>query len=179
MTQNQQTQTPMKKGQLFLKVKVDKDITKYKAWVGNYMVRGLTAGGREAVEEVVTRMAEAKVDLIDKIKSLIASVANNVAAISESGAMDIGIVAGTSFHLGEYLAVMVKIQRVTHPRASSRWWGQIRITFKGFDGHKALSKHVVERYVEFYTDKVDKNKLYSVLYETARMAFNAYGHLSS
>jgi hypothetical protein len=177
MTPNQQTQTPTKKDQLFLKVKVDRDITRYKAWVGNYMVRGWTAGGREAVEEVVTRMAEAKVDLIDKIKSLVTSMANNVVAASESGAVDIGMAMGTFFYLGEYLAVMVKIQRVTHPRASSRWWGQVRITFKGFDGHKALSKHVVERYVEFYTDKVDRNKLYSVLYEAARLAFNAYGHL--
>jgi hypothetical protein len=179
MTQNQQIQTLTKKDQLFLKVKVDKDITRYKAWVGNYMVRGWTAGGRDAVEEVVTRMAEAKVDLIDKIKTLVASVANNVATASESGAVDIGMAVGTFFHLGEYLAVMVKIQRVTHPHVSSRWWGQIRITFKGYDGHKALSEHVVQRYVEFYTDKVDKDRLYSVLYETARVAFNAYGRLSS
>lgn len=178
MTQAQKTQTQTStKKPVFLRVKDVKDHTKYKALVDVYTVSGLTAGGREAVEEIVTRMAEAKADLVDKVKSVVATVADNVATASGSGAVDIGMAMGVYFHLGEYMVIAVKIQRITYPRAVSRWWGVVGVSFKGFDGHASLSRHTVKRYVEFYTDKVDRDKLYSILYETARTAFNAYGYV--
>jgi hypothetical protein len=80
------------------------------------------------------------------------------------------------FHLGEYISIMVKLERVTHVRAASKWWGEIRAVFSGFDGHKAVSKHMVVRYVEFYSDVVPRDKLYNVVYESARIVFNAYNY---
>jgi hypothetical protein len=93
---------------------------------------------------------------------------------SKSGSSDIGTYMGVVFHLGEYMGIMVKIQRITTPRVNSRWWGMVKVMFKGYDGHKVLSKHKVWRYVEFYDDVVPRDKLYNVIYKTARIAFNAY-----
>jgi hypothetical protein len=167
-------QNPTQKEPFFVGIKVRGEVAKYKAWVGDYVAHGITAGNKEAVKEVVARMAAAQYDLIDKLKQLAATVVDNVVAASRSNAYDIGTHMGTYFHLGEYMAVMVKIQRVTHPRAASKWWGEIRVMFKGSDGHKALSKHVVGRYVEFYSDIVPRDKLYNVVSEAMRIAFNAY-----
>jgi hypothetical protein len=159
-----------------LKVKADADSVTYEALVNSYFVRGTTAGGEEAVRDVLARMGAARADLPDDLRRIVASAADTAAAASESGALDIDVVMKT-LSLGEHIAVMVELHRVTHPRAASKWWGMVRAVFKGFDGHTAQSEHVVQRAVEFYTDKVDRDKLYRVLYEVARMAFNANGHL--
>jgi hypothetical protein len=168
--------TPSKKELLILKMKADADNTTYEALVNDYVVHGSTAGGEEAVRDVLARMSAAQADLTDDLKRIVASAADVAVAASESGALDISVTMGT-FHLGEYLAVAVEIHRVTHPRATSKWWGVVRAVFKGFDGRRAQSEHVVERTVEFYTDKVDRDRLYRVLYGATRMAFNANGHL--
>jgi hypothetical protein len=174
MAQTINTQNPTKKDPIFLEIKVRGEWAKYRAWVGDYVVDGITANNKEAVKEVVNRMAAAQSDLIDKLKQFVDHVVDNVVATSKTGSYDIGTYMGTYFHLGEYMAVMVKIQRITTPRVNSRWWGMIKVMFKGSDGHKALSKHIVWRYVEFYTDTVPREKLYNVIYFAARMAFNAY-----
>jgi hypothetical protein len=167
------TQNPTKKEPFFVYIKVGEVYTKYRAWVGDYVVRGLTMGNKEAVKSVVGRMAEARADLIDKVKDLVSMVADHVVKASEARIVDIGLAMGTYFHLGEYIMIQVKVQRL-NGHLNERWWGQIRVMFKGADGLKALSKHVVERYVEFYSDKISRDKIYNVLYEAARMAFNAY-----
>jgi hypothetical protein len=172
------SQIPTQKQVFFKKVKVAGEIAKYEAFIGEYLVRGITAGSKAAVEEVVNRMAAASHDLIDKVKQLVASVVDNVIAVSKSGVFNVGTHAGVVFYLGEYIGVMVKLERVTHVRAASKWWGEIRAVFKGSDGHKAVSKHVVVRYVEFYSDMVPLDKLYHVVYEAVRIAFNAYRHAS-
>jgi hypothetical protein len=174
MTTQLKSQTPPKKDPVFWEIKVRGEVAKYRAWIGDYVVRGITAGDKDKVREVVNRMAAARNDLIDRLKQLVEAVVDNVVASSKSGAYDIGTYMGTVFHLGEYLGIMVKIQKVTTPRTTSRWWGEIRVVFKGYDGHKALSKHIVGRYVEFYTDTIPREKLYSVIYEAARIVFNAY-----
>jgi hypothetical protein len=174
MATQTKTQIPTQKPVFFKKVKVVGEIAKYKAFIGDYLVRGITAGSEAAVREVVNCMAAAPHDLIDKVRQLVASVVDNVIAVSKSGVFNVGTYAGVVFHLGEYIGVMVKLERVTHIRAASKWWGEIRVIFKGNDGHKALSKHVVVRYVEFYSDVVSYDKLYNTVYEATRIAFNAY-----
>jgi hypothetical protein len=160
----------------FYELKVGKVYTKYRAWIGPYIAKGITMGPEDKVKEVVRRMAHAKAEPLDVIKSLVESVAEYMSTASESGLMDIGVVLGTFFHLGEYMAIMVKLQRLSGPYSHNRVWGEIKVMFKGYDGLKALSKHVVMRYVEFYApNKVDKAQLYNVLYEAARIAYNAYG----
>jgi hypothetical protein len=167
------SQIPQKKELFFIELKVGKDQSKYRAWVGHYVVRGKSRGDKEAVEAVVRRIAEAKVDLIDQLKDMIAMVSENVAKASETSMVDIGTVMGTYFHLGEYLGVMVRLERL-NGAAGGRWWGQVRVMFKGADGNMALSRHVIERYVEFYSNTVSYDKIYSILCEMARMVFNAY-----
>jgi len=167
------SQIPQEKEPFFIELKVGKDQTKYRAWVGHYVVRGITRGDKEAVKAVVRRMAEAKVDLIEQLKDMIAMVSENVARASETHMVDIGVVMGTYFHLGEYMGVMVRLERL-NGAAGGRWWGQVRVMFKGADGNRALSKHVIERYVEFYSNAVSYDKIYGVLYDMARIVFNAY-----
>ncbi len=172
------SQNPTQKQVFFKKVKVVGEIAKYEAFIGDYLVRGITAGSEAAVREVVNRMAAFQYDLIDRVRQLVASVVDNVIAVSKSGVFNVGTYAGVVFHLGEYIGIMVKLERVTHIRAFSKWWGVIKVVFKGFDGHKTLSRHVVVRYVEFYSDMVAHDKLYNVVYEAARIAFNAYKYAS-
>jgi len=167
------SQIPTKNAPIFWEIKERGEWTKYRAWVGDYVVDGLTAN-KEAAKEVVNRMAAAENDLIDKLKQLVSSVVDNVVAASQSGSADIGVYMGMTFHLGEYMAIKVTIQRVTHIRANTRWWGRVVVMFKGYDGYRVLSRHKVWRYVEFYTDTVPRDKLYNVIYEAARIAFNAY-----
>jgi len=169
---------PARREPVILKIKVGADAAKYKALVSDYFAYGVTAGSKEAVSDVLARMSAARADLTDSLKHMIASVADNVVAASESGAMDVGVAVGTLYS-GEHFAVMVKVHRVTHPRATSKWWGVVYAMFKGFDGHKTQSRHIVRRHVEFYTDKIDRDKLYRVLYEAARIVFNAYGRLKT
>jgi hypothetical protein len=171
------TQNPTKKEPLFWniwKLKVRGDEVKYKAWVGNYLVCGITRGDREAVKDVLNRMAAAENDLIDKVKQLVDQVVENVVMASKSGSYDIGLFMSTIFHVAEFMGIIVDIKRPFNPRLSSKWWGKIKVVFKGADGHMAFSKHGVVRYVEFYGDVVPRDKLYNVIYEAARIAFNAY-----
>ncbi len=167
------SQTPTVNQVFFKKIKVSGEIAKYKAFIGYYLVRGITAGSEAAVREVVNRMAAAQNDLIDKVRQLVASVVDNVIAVSKSGVFNVGTHAGV-VHLGDYIGIMVKLERVTHIRAASKWWGVIKVVFDGYDGHMVRSKHMVVRYVEFYSDNVPRDKLYNVVYEAARIAFNAY-----
>ena len=173
-TITQKSQTSTKKSPIFWEIKVRGEWAKYRARVGDYVAGGLTENKEESVREVVNRMAAAENDLIDKLKQLVSSVVDNVVAVSQSGASDVGTYMGTTFHLGEYMGIKVTIQRVTHPRASTRWWGRVMVMFKGYDGYRVLSKHKVWRYVEFYNDTIPRDKLYNVIYEAARIAFNAY-----
>jgi len=156
----------------FKDIKVRGELAEYKAWIGSYMVRGITKA--EGVKSVLTRMSETRAELIDKLERIVVSVVENVAAGMETGAMDVGVYMGTYFQLGEYLGVAVKIQRVTHPRVYNRWWGVVRSVFRGYDGLIVNSRHAVKRYVEF-PDNVDRAKLYDVICQTARIAYNAYG----
>jgi hypothetical protein len=167
------SQIPKEKEPFFIELKVGEEQSKYRAWVGNYVVHGITAGEKEAVKAVVRRIAEAKVDLIEQLKDMIAMVSEHVARASETHMVDIGVVMGTFFHLGEYMGVMVKLERL-NGAAGGRWWGRVRVMFKGADGNRALAKHVIERYVEFYSNVVDYNKIYGILYDMARRVFNAY-----
>jgi len=167
------SQIPTKNTPIFWEIKERGEWAKYRAWVGDYVVDGLTAN-KEAAKEVVDRMAAAENDLIDKLKQFVNHVVDNVVEVSKSSSLDIGVYMGTQFHLAEYMAVKVTLQRVTHPRATSKWWGQIKVMFKGYDGYRVMSKHKVWRYVEFYSDPIPRDKLYNVIYEAARIAFNAY-----
>jgi hypothetical protein len=159
------TVAPAAKNLVILKIETDtNNTTRYKASIGDYFVYGVTSGGEKSVKDVLARMSAARAELTDELKRVVTSAVNTAVAASESGALDIGVAMGTL--------------RVTHPRATSKWWGVIRAMFKGFDGHKARSTHIVQRYVEFYTDKVDRDKLYRILYEVTQMAFNAYGRFT-
>ncbi len=159
----------------FVELKVGKELTKYRAWVGRYVVQGVTSGPKDKVKAVVRRMAQARAEPHDNVKALVEAVTDYVVSAFESGAKDVAVAMGNYFHLGEYMRIAVKIERI-YRAYGAELWGMVRVMFKGFDGLKALSKHVVWRYVEFYPpNKVDRNELYNILLEAATIAFNAYG----
>jgi len=179
MVQTQQRKAPAEevristeRGQVLLKVKTSGEVTRYKALADRYNIHGITVGGKKAVEDVATRMVQAKAEPPDKVKQLAANAATSVVMAAESGAMDVGVLMGTNFGIAEHIMVMVKLQRITHPRVYNKWWGVVRAMFKGYDGHMSSSKHIVERYIEF--PELDRNKLYKTVYEVVRAAFNAY-----
>jgi len=89
--------------------------------VGDFLVYGATAS-EAAVNEVLSRMAEAKADLIPELARLVDAVVDQVVNSVASGATDIVVALGTNFHLGEYLEVGVRIERVfnTYPPLTSR-----------------------------------------------------------
>jgi hypothetical protein len=168
-----QTKSQNLKKELFFKdIKVRGELASYSAWVGDYAVRGITKADEEGIKSLVARMSEAKADLIDKLERMVASVAESAVANMEAGIMDISMYAGTSFHLGEYLGVVLKIRWSV--RVYNRWWGVTYAVFKGYDGLITNSRHVVRRYVEFPED-VNLAELYSAIYQATRMAYNAYG----
>jgi hypothetical protein len=158
----------------FIELKVGKELTKYRAWVGPHVVWGITSGPADKVKAVVARMARAEAEPIEDIKSLVASVADYVAAQSLTGITDITVKMGRYFHFGEKMVVMVRAQYLNRYFGGS-WWAEVRVAFKGDDGLKALSRHMVMRFVEFEPPHIiDRDKLYNVLYEAARIAYNAY-----
>jgi len=158
----------------FIELKVGKELTKYRAWVGPHIVKGITKGPADKVKAVVARMARAEAEPIEDIKSLVAAVADYVAAQSQSGNTDITVKMGRYFHFGEKMVVMVRAEYLNRYYGGS-WWVEIRAMFKGDDGLKALSRHVVMRFVESEPPHmIDRDKLYNVLYEAARIAYNAY-----
>jgi len=159
---------------VFVDIKTSKGLTKYRAWVGPYIVHGITEGPVDKVKAVVARMARSEAELIEDIKSLVASVADYVAAQSQSGITDIVVSMGRYFHFGEKMVVMVRAEYLNRYYGGS-WWVEIRVMFKGDDGLKALSRHMVMRFVEPEPPHmIDRDKLYNVLYEAARIAYNAY-----
>ena len=158
----------------FIELKVGKELTKYRAWVGPYIVKGITEGPADEVKAVVARMARAEAEPIEDIKSLVAAVADYVAAQSQTGITDITVSMGRYFHLGEKMVVMVKAEYLNRYYGGS-WWTEVKVMFKGDDGLKALSRHVVMRIFESEPPHmIDRDKLYNVLYEAARIAYNAY-----
>jgi len=93
----------------FVDLKVGKDLTKYKAWVGTYVVEGVTSGPKDKVKAVVRRMAQARAEPHDNVKALVEAVTNQVMAAIETGSKEVGVVMGNYFHLGEYMRIVVKI----------------------------------------------------------------------
>ena len=163
----------------FVDLKVGKDLTKYKAWVGTYVVEGVTSGPKDKVKAVVRRMAQARAVPHDNVKALVEAVTNQVMAAIESGSKEVGVVMGNYFHLGEYMRIVVKIERIYRPHGTELW-GMVRVMFRGDDGLKALARHVVWRYIDFYPNsKVNRDMLYEVLLEAATIAYNAYARAVS
>ena len=169
------TQKPTEKESFFLiDIRTRGELTKYKALVGDYLVRGITTGGRKAVVELLDRMAAAKADLNDALKELVDQVASKAAEVMEA-AIDAAVYLGTYFRVAEYMGVMVKAARYHRPYGTSMWV-EIRAIFKGYDGYTTGAKVVVTRYIEFYPpNKVDRNKLYRTIYDAVRIAVNAHG----
>ena len=159
---------------VFVDIKVGKELTKYRAWIGHYFVKGITEGSADEVKAVVRRMAEARAEPVEEIKALLEVVADYVATHSQTGLTDIAVKMGRHFHFGEKMVVMVKAEYLNRYYGGS-WWVEVRVMFKGDDGLKALSKHIVSRIVEFGV-AIDRDRLYNMLYEAARIAFNAYIH---
>jgi hypothetical protein len=158
----------------FIELKVGKELTKYRAWVGPHVVWGITEGPADKVKAVVARMARAEAEPVDDIKSLVASVADYVAAQSQTGIVDIAVKMARYFHFGEKMVVMVRAQYLNR-YYGGQWWVEIRVMFKGDDGLKALSRHMVMRFVELEPPHIiDRDKLYNVLLRAARIAYNAY-----
>jgi len=158
----------------FIELKVGKELTKYRAWVGPHVVWGLTSGPADKVKAVVARMARAEAEPVDDIKSLVASVADYVSAQSQSGNSEITVKIGRYFVYGEKMVVMVRAQYIPRYYGGS-WWVEIRVVFKGHDGLKPLSRHMVMRILESEPPHmIDRDWLYNVLLRAARIAYNAY-----
>ncbi len=168
------SQNSVKKELFFKGIKVRGELANYSAWANGCTIHGITKADEKGIKSIVARMSEAKADLVDKLERMAASVAESVVANMKAGIMDIGMYAGTSFHLGEYLGVALKIRWSTHARVYNRWWGATYAVFKGYDGLISNSRHAVRRYVEF-PENVNLAELYSAVYQVARMAYNAYG----
>jgi septum formation topological specificity factor MinE len=148
---------------------------RYRALVGDHVVHGVTIGGEPAVMGVVNRMARAEADLLPKLRSMVEAIVDHVVKATEVGVNNVEVAMGAFFHTSEYLEVSVNIRRlaISPTWDSGRWWGVVKAMFKGEDGHKPLSKHVVEYHFESY-GAVDRDILYSRTYQAARMAYNAY-----
>jgi hypothetical protein len=158
----------------FIELKVGKELTKYRAWVGPHVVWGITSGPADKVKAVVARMARAEAEPIEDIKSLVAAVADYVSAQSQTGIVDIAVKMARYFHFGEKMVVMVRAQYLNRDYGG-QWWAEIRVVFKGDDGLKSLSKHMVMRYMDFEPPHIiDRDKLYNTLLQAARIAYNAY-----
>ncbi len=165
---------PTEKEPFFVELKVGKELTKYRAWVGSYVVEGVTSGPRDKVKALVRRMAQAEAEPNHNVKALVEAVTDHVMAAIENGAKEVGVVMGNFFLMGEYMRIAVKIERIYRPNGVELW-GMVRVTFRGDDGLKALAKHAVWRYVDFSSDnKVDRDRLYRILLRAATIAFNAY-----
>jgi hypothetical protein len=133
-------------------------------------------GGRKAVELLLERVSESPREPVDILKELADHVVNHVtSAINKSGMIETGVFMATHFHVVEYMGVAVKISRLYRPHGITLW-AEIRVLFKGYDGNMVNSKHVVTRFVEFYSpDKIDRNELYKAVYGAIRVAYNLYG----
>jgi len=159
---------------VFVDMKTSKELTKYRAWVGPHVVRGITSGSPDMVKEVVTRMARAEAEPPYVVKSLVASVADYVAAQSQTGNTEVSVKLARHFYFGEKMVVMVRAQYLNRYYGGA-WWAEIRVVFVGDDGLKALSRHMVMRFIEFEPPHViDRDKLYNVLMRAVRIAYNAY-----
>jgi hypothetical protein len=160
---------------VFIEIKSTKDRIRYRAWIGHFVARGVTMGSVDRLKEVVARMARAEAEP-KPVKHLVDMATDYVVNASMYGLMDIGVVLGTHFHMGEYLGVMVKLQRLNSPYYSTRVWAEIRAFFKGYDGLMSLARHSVLSYIEFYApNMVDRDKLYRTIYQAVRIVYNAYG----
>jgi hypothetical protein len=172
-TQTNTTQVFPQNQPIFIDVRTKGSLVKYRAWVGPHIVRGLTKGPVEKAKEVVARIARATEDVPDVVRELVHNVTDYI--VENSHLTEVAVMLSTFFLFGEYIAIRVRLQRLNGPISNGRVWLHVTVLFKGDDGLKALSRHVVERFFELYApNQVDRDQVYNVIYTAARIAFNAY-----
>ncbi len=176
MTRKNPRQESLQKIKIFLKVKLGKKYTEYKAVYKKLEIWGKTVGTKENVKDIVRRIISAPNTILDSgVTRAVIGLANYVVSmisINSSSRVVWGVVE-VACESGDRLKLGASLYYVTDYDAGKSWWcGEVEAVYYGNDGLIGGAIHKVVRRFKF-KEEADIVRLYRELLRVARHAINA------